>query len=103
MSDFVFCFTLHREVDRLSRMKKSIRHILWIATVLSVGALVLLGQEQAEILIRNGLIVTETGRIQADLRIRGGEIAEIGRNLTAARGARTFDATGKLVLPGGID
>jgi dihydroorotase-like cyclic amidohydrolase len=54
-----------------------------------------------EILIRSGLIVTETGRLQADLRIRDGAIAEIGRNLTPAPGARTVDATGKLVLPGG--
>jgi dihydropyrimidinase len=63
----------------------------------------LLSQEPVEILIRNGLIVTEAGRLQADLRIRGAQIAEIGRTLTAARGARTIDATGKLILPGGID
>ena len=67
------------------------------------GALSVLAQEPAEILVRNGLVVTETGRLQADVRIRGAEIAEIGRNLTPARGARTVDATGKLVLPGGID
>ncbi len=67
------------------------------------GALSALAQEPVEILIRNGLVVTETGRLQADVRIRGAEIAEIGRNLTPARGARTVDATGKLVLPGGID
>ncbi len=74
------------------------------ATLLALGAaLPVLAQEPAEILIRNGLIVTETGRLRADLRIRGGEIAEIARNLTPARGARTIDATGKLVLPGGID
>jgi dihydropyrimidinase len=73
--------------------------------VLLAHALVLslLAQEPPEILIRNGLIVTEAGRLQADLRIRGAEIAEIGRGLTAARGARTIDATGRLVLPGGID
>lgn len=72
--------------------------------LLALGtALPVLAQEPVEILIRDGVIVTETGRLQADLRIRGGVIAEIGRNLTPARGARTFDATGKLVLPGGID
>jgi dihydropyrimidinase len=68
-----------------------------------VAASPLFAQEPAEILIRNGLVVTEAGRLQADIRIRGSEIAEIGRNLTPARGARTIDATGKLVLPGGID
>ena len=86
------------------RMKKVIRCVLWMTTVLSLGeALLVFSQQPAEILIRNGLIVGEAGRLQADLRIRGGEIAEIGRNLTAAPGARTIDATGKLVLPGGID
>ncbi|MDP2053357.1 MAG: amidohydrolase, partial [Acidobacteriota bacterium] len=74
------------------------------ATLVALAAaLPVLAQEPAEILIRNGLIVTESGRLQADLRLRGGEIVEIARNLTAARGARTIDATGKLVLPGGID
>ena len=63
----------------------------------------LLAQEPPELLIQNGLIVTEAGRLQADLRIRGDVIAEIGRGLTPARGARTIDATGKVVLPGGID
>ena len=78
------------------------------ATLLALGAalgaaLPVRAQEPAEILIRNGVIVTESGRLRADLRIRRGEIAEIGRDLRPARGARTFDATGKLVLPGGID
>jgi dihydropyrimidinase len=74
---------------------------------LQVAALALVrslaAQEPPEILIRNGLIVTETGRLQADLRIRGEDIVEIGRGLTPGSGARAIDATGKLVLPGGID
>ena len=60
-------------------------------------------QQPAELLIRNGLIVTATGRTQTDVRIRNGAIAELGSNLTAGTGARVIDATGKLVLPGGID
>jgi dihydropyrimidinase len=56
-----------------------------------------------ELLIRNAVIVTGSGRVQGDLRIRGGVIAEIGPNLAPAAGARVIDATGKLVLPGGID
>ncbi|MDD5087311.1 MAG: 8-oxoguanine deaminase, partial [bacterium] len=35
-----------------------------------------------------------------DLRISGGRIAEIGTNLTAADGARVFDCTGLVALPG---
>ena len=74
------------------------RALLTLGAALSLAA-----QEPAELLVRNGLIVTESGRLQADLRIRAGEIAEIGRDLTAAPAARIIDATGKLVLPGGID
>jgi len=60
-------------------------------------------QQPAELIIRNGLLVTTVGRADADLRIRNGVIAEIGRNLTAAAGTQVIDAKGMLVLPGGID
>ena len=60
-------------------------------------------QQPTEIVIRNGTIVNSTGRTPADLRIRNGTIAEIGRNLTPGPGAQVIDATGKFVLPGGID
>lgn len=81
-------------------MKKLVRVL---SALLALGVLPVIAQEPAEILIRNGLIVRENGRVHADLRIRAGAIAEIGRDLTPARGSRTIDATGKLVLPGGID
>jgi dihydropyrimidinase len=73
--------------------------------VLAVLALVAIvaAQQPAELIIRNGLVVTAVGRTEGDLRIRNGTIAEIGRNLTAAAGARVIDATGMLVLPGGVD
>ena len=60
-------------------------------------------QQPTELLVRNGLIVTTSGRTQGDVRIRNGTIVEIGANLTPGAGARVIDATGKLVLPGGID
>jgi dihydropyrimidinase len=60
-------------------------------------------QQPTEILIRNGLIMTSTGRLQGDLRIRNGAVAELAANLTPGPGARVIDATGKLILPGGID
>jgi dihydropyrimidinase len=60
-------------------------------------------QEPAELIIRNGLIVTAVGRTEGDLRIRNGTIAEIGPNLNAGAGARVIEAKGMLVLPGGID
>ena len=60
-------------------------------------------QQPAELLIRNGLIVNASGRAQGDVRIRNGTVAEVGRNLTPGAGARVIDATGKLLLPGGVD
>ena len=60
-------------------------------------------QQQPELIIRNGLLVTAVRRTDADLRIRNGVIAEIARNLTAAPGAQVIDAKGMLVLPSGID
>lgn len=57
----------------------------------------------AELLVKNGTIVNAFGRMTGDVRVRNGVIAEIGQNLTPGAGARVIDATGKLVLPGGID
>lgn len=59
--------------------------------------------QQPELIIRNGLIVTEEGRILGDVRIRGEQIAEIGQNLTSGPGAREIDARGMILLPGGVD
>ena len=60
-------------------------------------------QEPQEMIIRGGVIVTVDGRNEADLRVRDGAIVEIGPNLTGAAGAHEIDATGLLVLPGGVD
>ena len=60
-------------------------------------------QSPSELLIRNGTIVNATGRTEGDVRIRNGTIAEIGRGLKPGPGAREVNASGKLVLPGGID
>ena len=89
----------------MTRMMRS-----WMSRGLGFTAVVVFGmagaavaQEPAELVIRNGLIVTEAGRVQGDLRIRDGVIAEIGPDLAPGTGAEVIDATGKLVLPGGID
>ena len=60
-------------------------------------------QQPAETVIRGGTIVTSEGRYAADVRTRGGLIVDIGENLEAGAGARELDATGLLVIPGGID
>ncbi len=54
-----------------------------------------------DLVIRGGTVGTATGSFTADVGIRDGKVAAVGLGL--GEGARTIDATGKLVLPGGID
>lgn len=54
-------------------------------------------------LIRNAELVNEGRRSQADLRIHGQRIEEIGSGLAASAGERVFDASGLWLLPGMID
>jgi dihydropyrimidinase len=54
------------------------------------------------VLIRNGRIVTAQDDYQADILIEDGRIAAIGRNLKAEVDT-LVDASGLLVLPGGVD
>ena len=56
---------------------------------------------QADLLIKNGTLVTASETMQADLHVTNGQISAIGNDLAAAK--ETIDATGKLVMPGGID
>jgi dihydropyrimidinase len=53
-----------------------------------------------DLVIRNGTVVREDGIDRMDIAIHGGRIEAIGRGLT---GARTIDADGLIVLPGGVD
>jgi dihydropyrimidinase len=52
------------------------------------------------LVIQNGTVVTAGGSFRADVGVQGGTIAEIGLGL---RGAETLDASGLLVIPGGVD
>jgi dihydropyrimidinase len=61
------------------------------------------GQEATEILILGGCIVNADASQLADVRVLGDTIAEIGPDLAPSSGARIIDATGRLVIPGGID
>jgi dihydropyrimidinase len=54
------------------------------------------------ILIKNGRIITATDDYVADIFIDGETISAIGKNLNV-QADTTIDATGKLVMPGGID
>ena len=53
-------------------------------------------------LIKNGTIVLEDKVIQGDLLIEDEVIAAIGQDLEAD-GGQVIDASGMVVLPGGID
>jgi dihydropyrimidinase len=54
------------------------------------------------ILIKSGTLITAADTFQADLLIEGEMIASIGKDLKAPA-AEVVDASGKLILPGGVD
>ena len=54
-----------------------------------------------DVVVRNGRVATAADVFDADIGIAGGKIIAIGENLP--RGRRDIDASGRLVLPGGVD
>ncbi|RPJ62921.1 MAG: hypothetical protein EHM24_25250, partial [Acidobacteria bacterium] len=54
-----------------------------------------------DLVVRNGLVVAGSSTGRYDVAAAGGRIAAIGAGL--GPGAQEIDASGKLVLPGGID
>src|SRR5919107_981580 len=54
------------------------------------------------LLIRNGTVVTASDMYRGDVYVEGEKITTIGAELTMPAD-RVIDATGKYVLPGGID
>lgn len=54
------------------------------------------------VIVRGGEIVTATDRFTADVLVEDGKVAALG-DASAWQGATIVDATGCLVLPGGID
>ena len=53
-------------------------------------------------LIKNGRIITATDDYSADILIEGETIKAIGKDLQV-KADKEIDATGKLIIPGGID
>ncbi len=53
-------------------------------------------------LIKNGTLITATETFKADIRVEDEIISQIGQNLQHLN-ADVIDATGKLIMPGGID
>ena len=54
------------------------------------------------VLIKNGRIITSADDYIADIFIEGESISLIGKNLSVAAD-KIIDATGLLVMPGGVD
>jgi len=57
--------------------------------------------DACDMVVRGGTVVTASDRARCDVGIRGGRIVALADDLP--RGAREIDATGKLVLPGGVE
>jgi dihydropyrimidinase len=55
-----------------------------------------------DLIVKNGTLLTASDTYSADIAIKGGKIAAIGLDLPAD-GAKTVDAKGCFVFPGGID
>ena len=53
-----------------------------------------------DLIVRGGTVVTETDQFPADIGIRDGQIEALARSLT---GGPVLDASGLLVMPGGVD
>ena len=55
-----------------------------------------------DLLIKNGTLVTESQILRADIGVEAGIVTQLGSNIRSS-GSNIIDASGKLVLPGGID
>lgn len=55
------------------------------------------------ILIKSGTLITAAETFQADILIDGETIAAIGKDIPAREGVEVVDASGMLIMPGGVD
>lgn len=56
-----------------------------------------------DLLVKNGLVVTETGEVVADILVKDGKIVAIGEDLKDKEATKIIDAEGLVVTPGMID
>ncbi|HAH07650.1 MAG TPA: dihydropyrimidinase [Elusimicrobia bacterium] len=55
-----------------------------------------------DLIVKGGTLVSEVGFARSDIAVRAGRVAALGKKLDE-RGARTLDASGCFVVPGGVD
>ena len=55
------------------------------------------------LMIRNGTLITAAETFQADIFVEDEKISRIGKNMTLPVDAEIIDASGMLVMPGGVD
>ena len=55
------------------------------------------------LVIKNGTLITASETVQADILVEGETITRVGQYLTLPLDAEVIDASGKLVMPGGVD
>ncbi|VDO25494.1 unnamed protein product [Heligmosomoides polygyrus] len=55
------------------------------------------------LLIKNGTVVNEDSMFIADVLIKDGIIVEVAPSISSDNVAEVLDATGRMVIPGGID
>eukprot|EP00111_Clytia_hemisphaerica_P008823 TCONS_00025788-protein len=60
-------------------------------------------KKMSRLLISGGSVVNEDRKFRADVYIEDGIIKEVREGIPAPEGCEVVDATGKLVMPGGID
>ncbi|CAN7634967.1 dihydropyrimidinase [Brucella pseudogrignonensis] len=56
-----------------------------------------------DVVIQNGTVVTASDMFRADVAARDGKITAIADRIRASSGVRVIDASGMLVMPGGVD
>jgi imidazolonepropionase-like amidohydrolase len=84
----------------------TMRRLLLLLLLVALAAPIASGQQASDVIvIQNATILTITrGTIEnGSILIRGGKIAQIGRNIRPPAGATVIDATGMYVMPGIID
>ena len=59
--------------------------------------------QDGKILIQGGTVVNDDGQEETDVLIDGGKIVEVGKDLEIPADGKVLKATGKFVVPGGID